>query len=56
MQLVLRSKLKDILNNLDRNFTLFANSVSSFCSLIIFLEGSSEMIAHAKRELWTKAE
>ena len=47
-QLVLRSKLKDNLDIFDLNFTVCANSVHSFCSLIIFAEGLSEMMSACK--------
>ena len=48
MQLVLRSKLKEELNNFDLNFTLCENSVRSFCNLTIFPEGLSEIMSACK--------
>ena len=47
-QLVLKSKLKDVLDILDPNFSLCENSVRSFCNLTIFPEGLSEMMSACK--------
>ena len=45
---VLRSKLKEELNNFDLNFTLCENSVRSFCNLTIFPGRKSEMMSTCK--------
>ena len=47
-QLVLRSKLKDNLNNFDLNFTVCENLASSFCNLTIFPEDLSEIMSACK--------
>ena len=48
MQLVLRSKSKDVLDILDLNSSLCENSVRSFCNLTIFPEGLSEIMSACK--------